>query len=415
MDYADLLKEARTPVPPDLSPGPEYAEDKRLFQGIPGIERAPGGRLWATWYAGGQGESPLNYVLLASSADDGATWSPPVLVIDPPGRVRAQAPNLWLDPTGRLWLFWGQSHTLHDGRWGVWALTTGNPDDERPAWSAPRRLNDGVMLNKPMVRGNGEWLLPISLPTPEVLKNEKRMLPAFLRAYILALMTPEEIEGVEARHGAYVYVSTDNGASLAPRGRAQTPEEHVTHCEHMVVERRDGSLWMLLRTSYGIGQSVSADGGATWTPVVESDIPHTTSRFYLGRLRSGALLLVKHGPMQPSEPISRSHLTAYLSTDDGGTWSGGLLVEERVCSYPDAAQAPDGAIYLIYDHGRRREKEILMAVFTEEDLAAGRFVSSRARQRVLINKATGVIPEAENWSHFKGKDDPDEPLIFTGI
>ncbi len=35
----------------------------------------------------------------------------------------------------------------------------------------------------------------------------------------------------------------------------------------MVVERKDGSLWMLLRTSYGIGQSVSADGGATWSPV----------------------------------------------------------------------------------------------------------------------------------------------------
>ena len=33
----------------------------------------------------------------------------------------------------------------------------------------------------------------------------------------------------------------------------------------MIVERKDGSLWMLVRTQYGIGQSVSVDKGATWS------------------------------------------------------------------------------------------------------------------------------------------------------
>jgi len=419
--YADALREAQTPVRPDPAPGSEYSDQTRLFQGIPGIERAPGGRLWATWYAGGQGESPLNYVLLATSEDDGQSWSAPVLVIDPPGRVRACGPNVWLDPNGRLWIFWIQAHTLHDGRWGVWAVTTDSPDGERPAWSAPRRLADGVMLNKPFVRSNGEWLFPISHPTEKVLKNEKRMLPAFLRTYVLALMTPEEIEAVRAREGAYVYVSTDGGETLVERGHACAPEEHRTHNEHMVVERRDGSLWMLLRTSYGIGQSVSTDDGVTWSPVVESGIPHTPSRFYLGRLLSGNLLLVKHGPMRPFDAsgapnvFSRNRLTAYLSADDGKSWSQGLLLEDRECSYPGATQAPDGTVYVIYDHGRRKEKEILMATFTEDDLAAGSFISTQARQRVLINRATGVIPEAEDWSRLKGKDDPDEPLILTGI
>ena len=31
--------------------------------------------------------------------------------------------------------------------------------------------------------------------------------------------------------------------------------------EHMMVERDDGSLWMLLRNTGGIAQSVSTDGG----------------------------------------------------------------------------------------------------------------------------------------------------------
>ena len=77
----------------DLSPGPRYAADQRPFQGIPGVEIAPGGRLWATWYAGGKGEGPENYVLLISSGDGGRSWSAPTLVIDPPGDVRAYDPS----------------------------------------------------------------------------------------------------------------------------------------------------------------------------------------------------------------------------------------------------------------------------------------------------------------------------------
>ena len=421
LSYAHILREARTPATPDFNPGVEYSDESRLFQGIPSIERAPGGRLWATWYAGGQGESPLNYVLLTTSSNEGQAWSAPLLVIDPPGHVRACGSNVWLDLNGKLWLFWMQAHTLHDGRWGVWAMTTDSPDEERPTWSAPRRLADGVMLNKPTVRSNGEWLFPISHTTAKVMKNEKRMLPPFLRTYVLALMSPEEVQWVRQREGACVYVSTDDGETLVNRGCAKVPEEHRTHNEHMVVERHDGSLWMLLRASYGIGQSVSADGGATWSPVTESGLPHTSSRFFLRRLLSGNLLLVKHGPMSLTDAsgapnaFSRSHLTAYLSQDDGETWSGGLLLEECNCTYPDGTQAPDGTIYVIYDHGRREEKMILMATMTEEDILAGKSVSARARQRVLINRATGTIPEEDDWAQLKGKDAPDEPLIFTGI
>jgi hypothetical protein len=50
------IHDALTPVRPNFSPGREYADDTRLFQGIPGLERAPNGRLWAVWYAGGPDE-----------------------------------------------------------------------------------------------------------------------------------------------------------------------------------------------------------------------------------------------------------------------------------------------------------------------------------------------------------------------
>lgn len=67
-----------TLTPPwiDVKPGPAYWARMRLWQGIPSIERAPGGRLWATWYTGGVGEGKgHNHALLVTSGDDGRTWS----------------------------------------------------------------------------------------------------------------------------------------------------------------------------------------------------------------------------------------------------------------------------------------------------------------------------------------------------
>jgi hypothetical protein len=77
-----------------------------------------------------------------------------------------------------------------------------------------------------------------------------------------------------------------------------------------------------------------------------------------------------------------------LSEDDGRTWQGGLMIDERAgVSYPDGVQGPDGTIYLIYDYGRQAERMILMATFVEADVLQGAWQSARARRRVLVNQA----------------------------
>jgi hypothetical protein len=84
---------------------------------------------------------------------------------------------------------------------------------------------------------------------------------------------------------------------------------------------------------------------------------------------------------------------AFLSADDGRTWSGGLLLDQREgVSYPDAAQGADGTIYVIYDYDRRGAREILMARFSEEDIRQRTFVSAVAERRMLVNKASGGKP-----------------------
>jgi hypothetical protein len=350
--------------PPQIiaPPTESYADQNRMFQGIPGIERAPNDRLWATWYGGGTGEDGHNYILLATSMAPNA-WSNITLVINHPnsGLVRAYDPCLWHDPHGKLWLFWAQGYEHHtDEHSGVWAIVTENSDAENPTWSDPTRISDGIMMNKPTVLKSGDWLLPVAKWFQE--------------------------------GSAGVVSSPDQGKTWSLLGQANVPKKEDRSCdEHMIVERSDGSLWMLIRTSYGIGESVSVDHGKTWSPVEPSSLQHTVSRFFIRRIQSGNLLLIKHGAI--AEKTKRSHLTAFLSKDDGTTWDGSLLLDERLSvSYPDAVQAPDGTLYLIYDYDRRGDKKILLAQFTEEDILQGDSVSGQAKLQILINQAFGKIP-----------------------
>jgi hypothetical protein len=358
-------------IPPaiNFSPGEKYDDNTRLFQGIPGIERAPNGRLWAAWYAGGPDEpdeGPGNYVTLVTSDDDGRSWSRPTLVIDPPGLVRAYDPCLWHDSLGRLWLFWMQSYHHFDGRAGVWAVVTENSGEAHPRWYPPRRLCDGIALNKPTVTENGDWLLPAAIWDQKPPHNEY-------------------YRDLGAAKGANVMRSRDQGATWMFSGQAIVPDR--TFDEHLLIERRDKSLWMLARNAHGIAESISRDGGLTWSAGVQSSIPHIDSRFFICRLHSGKLLLVTHNP---PDKVTRSHLTAHLSDDDGQTWDGGLMIDEREqISYPDAVQAPDGTIYLVYDFERYAARQILIAIFTEEDVACGAWDSRVARQKVVVNQATG--------------------------
>lgn len=359
-----------------VRPGLEYSDAYRRFQGIPCIERARNGRLWAVWYSGDIREGPNNYVVLATSGDDGRNWSGPNTVIDPEGFVRAFDACVWMDPLDRLWVFWGQAAGHWDGRAGIWAMMAPDPGSAKPKWSAPRRIADGVLMNKPIVRSNGDWLFPVTLWTREPtlpLINERDRLN----------LTPEALRGLlhdpATPRGSHALISRDHGKTFQRLAVAPFPAEDGP-TENMLIERRDRSLWMLARTRYGIGESESRDGGESWSAAKPSAIAHPPTRFFVTRLRSGKLLLVKHVPPNGKD---RSHLTALLSDDEGRTWAGGLLLDERMnVSYPDGVQGPDGRIYIIYDRERFSEREILVSVFREQDVLSG-----VGAERRLVSKA----------------------------
>jgi predicted neuraminidase len=218
------------------------------------------------------------------------------------------------------------------------------------------------------VLANGDWMLPISL-------DQREGFGAF----------KGQFKELDSLRGANVFVSTDQGETWQRRGAATFPNPDWH--EHMVVERRDGSLWMLARTAKGIMQTTSTDGGRTWAaPTEPPGIRQPNARFHIRRLASGKLLLVKHGDKVDAHE-GRVQLSAWLSDDDGKSWRGGLILDERKgISYPDGFQAPDGTIYISYDRNRATDGEILLARFTEADVLAKQLTGPKSKLKMLISR-----------------------------
>ena len=355
----------------NTSPSEEYNYKNQDYVMSLTMERTKGGRIWAAWIGGC--DCPNAFLLAATSDDNGETWTEPRLVIDSrsqsfPLQRTVIIGNFWTDPSGKLWLFFDQTMNHFDGRGGLWATVCENPDDENPVWSPPKRIWHGAMLCKPTILSNGEWILPSYLLQHPGFKPFNQAFPE-----------------LDPYRGVNILVSTDQGETWQLRSVQKFPDPDWH--EAMVVEKKDGTLWLLARTRKGIMECYSKDMGKSWTEptFTASNIQHPNSRFFIRRLQSGRILLIKNGK-ELDKNEGRNYFSAWLSEDDGKTWKGGLVFEDRKnVTYPDGFQSPDGMIYIKYDHDRG-PGSISLAKFTEEDILAGKIVSPGSKVKMIIAK-----------------------------
>lgn len=354
-----------------------YSQARRTYDGVPSLAVSDvNGRMWVTWYASPTGaEDANNYLILATSADGGATWRE-VIIYEPDylGPVRAFDPEIWIAPDGRLRWFWTERNappvTADNPYSGCAADPTNDRlmmaeiDAEREPDAASlsasgnvRCIARGVMMCKPIVAKDGAWLLPVA--------------------------------HWQEAPSACVYASTDGGRTFVERGGVTLPKEKRNFDEHNLVELSDGTLRAYMRTKDapdGLWEAESSDDGRTWGEPRPSIQPHVSARVFVRRLASGNLLMVKNGLPGEKQQMVRHDMTAYLSEDEGKTWPFALPLDvgRSDVAYPDGQQLKDGRIAVVYDFDRMGSRQILFAVFREEDVKAGAFKTSGARQLQTI-------------------------------
>ena len=344
-----------------------YPKEKRFsdaevrYQGCPTVAVTKGGRIYVGWYGGGVKEPSLEHFNIVKYSDDnGKTFNESLLVIesDEKRMVHALDIQLWTAPNGALWLFWVQNNALPltddkeymmvantadalpvvkadgyifpDMRHTCWCIVCNDPDAEKPIFTEPRLLDIGFLRCKPLVLDSGRWLF-------------------------------FNYDQVSDRYG--YMISDDEGKTFT---RHYGSEKLCTsYDESMAYQKNDGSVRMFSRNRMReIAETVSMDGGVSWSDARLTGIESPDTRFFISRTPSGRVILINNDMRE-----QRERMSVWLSEDDGESWKYKKLIDDPThhLTYPDA-DFYNGKIYIVYDRGRRFENEIHLLVTTEEEI-----------------------------------------------
>jgi hypothetical protein len=142
-------------------------------------------------------------------------------------------------------------------------------------------------------------------------------------------------------------------------------------CEPVIIELKDGRVYMLARTETGrLYESYSKDG-VYWEPLVPSRFLGTDAPANFLRLEDGRILLFMNACEKPTRVNGagvyggRDVLHAAISDDEGETWRGFREVYrdptrnesppkrgDRGTAYPMPYRAPDGDVIVMTGQGR---------------------------------------------------------------
>lgn len=189
------------------------------------------------------------------------------------------------------------------------------------------------------------------------------------------------------RHETVIEYSDDGGASWQlSASKLTTPcyegynGSNEGACEPCFEERRDGSIWMLMRTQAGcLYESISKDNGTTWSQAAPTRFRTSTGPANLLRHRDGRLVLTWNNCELPPKHDGvgvyggRDALHIAISNDDGRTWQGFREIYldhrrndnpaasgDRGTAYPLAAFTEEGQIVVLAGQGKGGRNPILV-------------------------------------------------------
>lgn len=149
--------------------------------------------------------------------------------------------------------------------------------------------------------------------------------------------------------------------------RVETETQPYQVIQPTLLPQPDGSLQALMRSKHEqIAESVSTDGGKTWSELKLIDMPNNNSGIESLTLKDGRhLLLYNHTGGRPDKANGwgRRNIINLAISDDGRTWKSVAVVEEAESgefSYPAMIQTKDGLVHMTYTWKREKVKHVVV-------------------------------------------------------
>ncbi|MDW8321638.1 MAG: sialidase family protein [Armatimonadota bacterium] len=333
------------------------------------IVELPNGDLLVCWY-NGSGERTADDVKVEGmrKRKGAKTWSGRFLMADTVGFPDCN-PCMFVDPQGRLWLMWV---AIIANLWETALLRYQISDNPRGA-GAPRWNHSDILILKP----GDEFVQLVAKQCDEDEKRIDQILPPERREEGLAYLAerrknaadkyyrrmgwmtrvhPFVLEGKRIIVPLYsdgfdfsiMAISDDGGKTW----QASLPLVSFGGVQPSLVQKRDGTLVAYMRDNgpppKRALRSESRDGGMTWSPVVDDDLPNPGSGLEVIRLQNGNWAMVCNDTEQ-----GRHRLAVLISDDEGKSWRWKRYLENDPpgagsYSYPSIVQAKDGTLHVTY-------------------------------------------------------------------
>ncbi len=196
------------------------------------------------------------------------------------------------------------------------------------------------------------------------------------------------------RHATVIWASDDLGKSWQ-RGdmldHGIGAHDHAGSIEGSVIERNDGTLYMLLRTESGWLWEAASKDGLKWEGLKQSRVRSVTCCPQLARLGDGRIALLWNAPPRhlPTSGTSRAELSIAFSADEAATWSPAIVVAANYASggrvsYPYLYERHPGEFWITTMQGGLRMR------VAAPHLMAGEIPAAKARP-AASPRAGGVI------------------------
>lgn len=248
---------------------------------------------WSQFYSSGSSDWAPARIPAMFSRDDGRTWSGKVTLQENVGKINVMCPDLLRLRSGKiLFTFWVLNSPAD--AYVMYRLSS----DDAKTWTSPKRI-------------------PVS-PAPMYWMNQHDTSIQLKSGRILNPLYFTSDYRVDKHVRIQAYYSDDEGGNWkASRTIIDIPESTRGAEEPVVVERKDGSVLMLIRNLTGhVYRSRSTDGGETWTKPEPTSLVAPRSPVSVKRIPStGDLVTVWNESTEKRWPLNVA-----ISKDDGQTW-----------------------------------------------------------------------------------------------